>query len=92
MSPTHQPYATAYANKGRDARIRVGQSTEDDPFYIAPWYRYLAAAGTIAGAYHGYKRNNSIGWAIGWGLLGGAFPFFTIPVALAQGFGERKHG
>ena len=46
-------------------------------------------AGTGLGAYHGYKRNNSIGWGIGWGLLGGMFPLFTLPVAFAQGFGKR---
>ena len=47
-------------------------------------------AGTALGAYHGYKRNDSIGWGIAWGLLGGAFPIIVIPVALAQGFGTRK--
>lgn len=55
-------------------------------------YVYGAAslAGTALGAYHGYKRNRgSVGWAIVWGLLGGAFPIITVPVALAQGFGER---
>lgn len=53
----------------------------------------LGAIGTLAGAagiYHGYKRNDSIGWALWWGLMGAAFPIITIPIALAQGFGERK--
>lgn len=52
-------------------------------------YGPIEAAGTALGAYHGYVRNDSIGWAIWWGLMGGAFPIFTIPVALAQGFGKR---
>lgn len=52
-------------------------------------YGLLGTAGMVMGAYHGYKRNNSVGWAIGWGLLGGLFPFITIPVSLAQGFGKR---
>ena len=43
-----------------------------------------------ASAYHGYKRNESIGWAIGWGLLGAMFPIITVPVAIAQGFGQKK--
>lgn len=60
-----------------------------------PAFRYaytaLSVAGTASGAYHGYKRNRgSVGWAIGWGLLGGIFPFITIPVSLAQGFGKPK--
>lgn len=45
--------------------------------------------GTGAGAYHGFKRNNSLGWAIGWALLGGLFPVITLSVAAAQGFGKR---
>lgn len=52
-------------------------------------YPVLSAAGVAAGAYHGFKRNNSVGWAIGWALLGGLFPFITIPVSLAQGFGKK---
>jgi len=43
-----------------------------------------------AGAYHGYKRNQSVGWAIGWALLGFMSPVIAMPVALAQGFGTRK--
>ncbi len=49
----------------------------------------LSTAGMVAGAYHGYKRNESVGWAIGWALLGSMFPYITIPVSLAQGFGKR---
>lgn len=49
----------------------------------------LSWAGAGAGAYHGYKRNNSVGWAIGWGILGAWFPLFTVPIAFAQGFGKR---
>lgn len=46
-------------------------------------------AGTAIGAYHGYKRHDS-GWAaVGWALLGGAFPVITVPVAFAQGIGKR---
>ena len=50
----------------------------------------VAVAGTALGAYHGFKRTESLGWAVGWALLGGLFPFITIPVALAQGFGRRE--
>ena len=54
--------------------------------------RAASLAGGGASAYHGYKRNNSIGWALWWGFWGGIVPFFTIPVAYAQGFGKRKSG
>lgn len=50
----------------------------------------IGTLGAAAGAYHGYKRNNSIGWAIGWSLLGAVFPIITVPVSLAQGFGKKK--
>lgn len=53
-------------------------------------YGLAGIAGTAIGAYHGYKRNDSIGWAIGWALLGGIFPIIVIPVAFAQGLGEEK--
>jgi hypothetical protein len=54
-------------------------------------YSLLSLTGAVLGAYHGYKRNDdSLGWAIGWGLLGGAFPVITLPVSYAQGFGEVK--
>lgn len=49
----------------------------------------LSLAGVGIGAYHGYRRNDSVGWAIGWALLGGMFPVITIAIALAQGFGVR---
>lgn len=50
----------------------------------------LAVAGTGLGAYHGYRRTGSLGWAIAWAILGGLFPIITIPVAIAQGFGQRS--
>jgi hypothetical protein len=53
-------------------------------------YYLLSAAGTAVGAYHGWKRDESVGWAIGWALLGGIAPFIVIPVALAQGMGKKK--
>lgn len=49
-----------------------------------------ATAGAGLGAYHGYKRNESIGWALWWGFWGGLVPVFTVPVAFAQGFGKKK--
>lgn len=54
-------------------------------------YGALSIAGATTGAYHGLKRNNgSVGWAVAWFLLGGMFPFATIPISLAQGFGEPE--
>jgi hypothetical protein len=47
----------------------------------------VASAGACA--FHGYRRNESVGWAIGWALLGATFPIVTVAVAMAQGFGEE---
>lgn len=44
----------------------------------------------IAGAYHGYKRNDSGWWAFGWWLFSGALPEIALPVMLAQGFGKPE--
>lgn len=48
----------------------------------------LSVVSSAVSAYHGYKRNQSVGWAIGWALLGGMFPIITPVVALAQGYGK----
>lgn len=59
---------------------------------MSSFWALAAIASSGASAYHGYKRNNSIGWAIAWGLLGGIAPVITPAVAVAQGFGERRRG
>lgn len=48
-------------------------------------------AGTAAGAFHGYRRNDSVGWGVWWALMGGLFPIVTVPIAVAQGFGEPEY-
>lgn len=50
----------------------------------------LATASAAASAYHGYKRNESIGWAIWWFFMGSLFPVITPVIAVAQGFGKRE--
>lgn len=75
--------------RGYAATTRIGQENTVGASPLATAYTIASLAGTGLGAYHGYKRHDSIGWAIGWGLLGGLFPIITIPVAFAQGFGKR---
>jgi len=76
---------------GRVGKFQLlGQNGEGLPLWARLAIGTLGTVGMAAGAYHGYKRNNSVGWAIGWALLGGMFPVITIPVSLAQGFGKRK--
>lgn len=57
---------------------------------VPPWMRALSTISAAACAYHGYKRNDSVGWAFGWAFFGSVAPFFALPVALAQGFGKPR--
>ena len=50
----------------------------------------VKTASAIALTYHGYKRTNSILWALFYGVMGKWIPAVAVPVALAQGFGEKK--
>ena len=50
----------------------------------------LSFASAAASTYHGYKRNDSVGWAVWWGLMGGLFPVITPVIAIAQGFGKHE--
>ncbi len=92
----YQPTRGMPRGFGEDAPVVVSPPSGGAPIvFRAPtaleWA--LAAAGIASTAgliYHGYKRNDSIGWAIGWGLLGGIAPIIAWPVAVAQGYGKRK--
>jgi len=57
---------------------------------IAVAWAVVGTASMAASAYHGYKRNQSVGWALVWALLGGLAPVITPTIAVAQGFGKRK--
>jgi hypothetical protein len=81
-----QTYSTAsygMGGMGHTAYNHVGDSALPAPSLL----QYVAIG---AAAYHGYKRNRSVGWAIGWGLVAGLAPIITIAVALAEGFGKPK--
>lgn len=49
-------------------------------------------AGALASAYHGYRRNDSVAWALAWAVAGYAAPVLTPVIAVAQGFGKKKGG
>lgn len=48
----------------------------------------VATASMAASAYHGYKRNNSVGWAVVWGAMGAIFPVITPVIAVAEGYAK----
>ena len=49
-------------------------------------------ASGIALAYHGYRRTGKVTWALIYGLMGRWFPMEAVPIAVAQGFGQKKGG
>lgn len=51
------------------------------------WY-ILGAVSAALSAYHGTKRNNSVGWGIAWGILGYIAPVLTPAIAFGQGFAK----
>jgi hypothetical protein len=48
--------------------------------------------GSVAAAYHGYKRNKSVLWAVAWSVGGWLSPLFTNAIAVAQGYSKPKKG
>jgi len=48
----------------------------------------VSTASMAASAYHGYKRNKSVGWAIVWGAMGAIFPVITPVIAVAEGYAK----
>lgn len=65
--------------------------TPPPTYSVSPLWGVLGAVSVGLSAFHGYRRNNSIGWGITWGVLGGLFPVVTPAIAFAQGFGKRKN-
>jgi hypothetical protein len=57
---------------------------------VWPLWSVLILASTAASAYHGYKRNKSIGYAVLWGVAGSIMPVIVPAVAVAQGFGKPE--
>lgn len=65
------------------------------PFEPTPAQMFWGIASTASAAacaYHGYKRNQSVGWALGWALFGAMLPVIAPAIAVAEGFGEKKRG
>lgn len=64
----------------------IGESWKRNLFAL------IATASMAASAFHGYRRNESVGWALWWGFCGAVAPVITPVIAAAQGFGKPKRG
>ncbi len=59
--------------------------------FTPTWFDYyVRPVAAATAAYHGYVRNQSIGWSLVWALSGGLFPLITNAIGIAQGFDKRK--
>ena len=78
--------------QGNGNGIVLGPNPTDPPPDTL-WDRARATGSVALSAalvYHGYRRSNSVLSAVLWGWMGSWFPFVAAPIALAQGFGQRK--
>ena len=73
---------------GLDATQEVKVNPMDSPAWQV--YRLAAMISVPVCAYHGYKRNQSVGWALWWAIMGGLAPVIAPTIAVAQGFGKEK--
>jgi hypothetical protein len=74
-------------------RIKYEENPPSGGWLTSRNVTYWSIISTISGAvsaYHGYKRNNSVGWGIGWFILGSIFPVLTPVIAFAQGYAKPR--
>lgn len=90
LPPEPMVAPSVYDSEGPPEAITVLPAPPEPPTKWQTIGKLLSYVGGVGGAYHGYKRNNSAGWALGWFIFGGALPIFAIPLALAQGFAKPK--
>ncbi len=83
----HTPYY-AQAPLGQDLPVVPASTSLAFGGTAATLWRVVGTAAGAALAYHGYKRNNSVGWALAWAIFGGMFWPVGLGVAYAQGFGK----
>jgi hypothetical protein len=94
MVPTGIPYAPCAAplhGFGADAATPTASETAAKAALStlsSPVWMVIRTASMAASAYHGYRRNNSVGWALWWGFMGTLFPVITPVIAVAEGFGK----
>lgn len=91
----HRSRALAHMNPAGQAETPTTTTTSAQqlpPIELTPFQIALSTVGMGVAAFHGYRRNNSVGWAIVWGLLGAVFPVITNVIAFAEGYAKPASG
>ncbi len=84
---------TAYHHVGDvSGPMSLLEPSSPDSFAVMDFWSFARLALVGAAAFHGYRRNNSVAWAIGWAVLAGGSPAIVTGIAIAQGFGKPKKG
>lgn len=87
---------TAYQHVGDDPPIvsitndQGGSFTIEKLGEMSTREKIARTALTAAAAYHGYRRNGSVLWAVLWVIGANIAPVIAGAVAVAQGFGQSK--
>jgi hypothetical protein len=90
-----------YEQRGFEILARTGEAQEiigaSEPAekgivseVVSTAYMLGATVSGPACAYHGYKRNKSVAWALWWGFAGSVFFPIAPVIAAAQGFGKPR--
>lgn len=88
--PTYNPNAMLLATYGVPAVRPAGEVIPGVSDTYAVVWGVASTVSMAASAYHGVKRNNSVGYGIWWGLMGTLFPIITPTIAIAQGFAKPR--
>ena len=74
----------------KDPNALFQYSTEKKPSELPLFYKIALPISGAACAYHGYRRNKSVRWALWWGFCGSLFFPVAPVIAFAQGFGKER--
>ena len=87
--PTYNPNAMLLATYATPTVRAAGEVIPGVSDTSAVVWGVASTVSMAASAYHGVKRNNSVGYGIWWGLMGAMFPVITPTIAIAQGYAQR---
>lgn len=78
-----------YAGPAPTYSTNISNDFRQTKTFAIVWALLSTVSAALSG-YHGYKRNNSLGYGLLWFALGGLFPIVVPTIGFAQGFAKRK--